>query len=124
MDGSSGNKTNETEQNFTQSSNTSYEDNHLSSKNSDHIHINEVYDYKIYQSNIVDDNDYEDDIVVLDNVNYNTIDVWKSLYEYDGHSIDFNKNIFCSYNSSYNSNKNVLFKGSTQIVELWNYLNI
>jgi len=66
MDGSSGNETNETEQNFTQSSNTSYEDNHLSSKNSDHIHINEVHDYKIYESNIIDDHDYEDDIVVLD----------------------------------------------------------
>jgi len=52
--------------------------------------------------------------VVLDNVNYNTIDVWKSLHEYDDHSIDFNENIFYS---SYNSNKNVLFKGSTQIVD-------
>jgi len=111
MNGSSDNEINETEQNFSQSSYTSYEDNHLSSKNSDHI--NEVYDYKMYESNI-DDHDYEDDIVVLDNVNYNTIDVWKPLHEYDRHSIDFNENIFYS---SYNSNKNVLFKGSTQIVD-------
>ncbi|XP_036140345.1 uncharacterized protein LOC105839407 [Monomorium pharaonis] len=126
IDGSD-NDTNQ--QNFTQVSNTSHADDHLSSKSySDDIYIDEVYDYEIYEFNdFVNDNnqDYEDDTTMLDDINYNVVDICESLYDHNEHSTDFNESIFCTSHSNVNNNT-VLFNNSAQTVDetVYNLINL